>query len=315
MKSASLEQSSKTMRVVLLPLLTIVFIASSLYSQSTAPKDSTVTPVTGESWLKHLHKSFDETSMGRTWDTGPAAPLAGDQSPRRQPELTPGFAANVVTLHGSDLFRLNCQGCHGASGGGAPPEINSVINPIRATSVAVILARMKNSGQTVSRADATTLAKQASVLIVDRLHKGGQKMPPFPHLNDGEVQAIIAYLEQLASVPDAEKHQIELKESSYRVGEHIVKSTCHICHSATGPNPTAQQLMNGMIPPLSTLTMRSNMADFVRKVTKGSPDIIGTSSASSNKDSYRGRMPVIRYLSDDEAADAYLYLTIYPPRD
>lgn len=140
-------------------------------------------------------------------------------------------------------------------------------------------------------------------------------MPPFPHLNDGEVQAIIAYLEQLASVPDAEKHQIELKESSYRVGEYIVKSTCHICHSATGPNPTAQQLMKGAIPPLSTLTMRSNMADFVRKVTKGSPDIIGTSSASPNKDSYRGRMPVIRYLSDDEAANAYLYLTIYPPRD
>jgi hypothetical protein len=28
---------------------------------------------------------------------------------------------------------------------------------------------------------------------------------------------------------------------------------------------------------------------------------------------YRGRMPVFYYLSEDEAADVYLYLTLYPP--
>jgi len=30
---------------------------------------------------------------------------------------------------------------------------------------------------------------------------------------------------------------------------------------------------------------------------------------------YRGRMPVFNYLSEDEAADVYLYLTLYPPLD
>jgi hypothetical protein len=29
----------------------------------------------------------------------------------------------------------------------------------------------------------------------------------------------------------------------------------------------------------------------------------------------RGRMPVFAYLTPDEAADAYLYLSLYPPHD
>jgi hypothetical protein len=29
---------------------------------------------------------------------------------------------------------------------------------------------------------------------------------------------------------------------------------------------------------------------------------------------YRGRMPVFNYLSHDEAADAYMYLALYPPQ-
>jgi hypothetical protein len=28
---------------------------------------------------------------------------------------------------------------------------------------------------------------------------------------------------------------------------------------------------------------------------------------------YRGRMPVFRYFSQEEAADIYLYLTVYTP--
>jgi hypothetical protein len=29
---------------------------------------------------------------------------------------------------------------------------------------------------------------------------------------------------------------------------------------------------------------------------------------------YRGRMPVFVYLSQDEAAEAYMYLLLYPPQ-
>ena len=88
-----------------------------------------------------------------------------------------------VTLHGSDLYRLNCQGCHGESGLGAPPEINSVINPVRATSVSLVVARMKERGMDISYTDASKLAQQSKAALSNRLHKGGENMPAFPQLN------------------------------------------------------------------------------------------------------------------------------------
>jgi mono/diheme cytochrome c family protein len=293
-------------------LLGVFILSSSLSGQTVGTKAVPVTTVEGESWLSHLHRSFNDTSMGKTWELGPPPPMPGEESPRGQPELTPGFATQTVTLRGSDLYRLNCQGCHGGSGLGAPPEINSVINPVRATSVTVILERTKKTGQEMSRADAAVLAKQAKALLIQRFHKGGEAMPPFPQLSELEIRSIVAYLEQLSDVPGAEKNQVAVKESPYRVGEHIVKSTCHICHSAAGPNPDPQQLLDGAIPPLSTLTTRMSLSEFIRKVTNGAPVIMGA-QPFSYRDSYRGRMPVFRYLSDDEAADAYLYLTLFPP--
>ena len=288
--------------------LVVVFIlASSLPGQTVGTKDVPVTAVEGESWLTHLHRPLNESSMGRTWELGPPAPMPGEEAPHWQLELSPGFATPIVTLHGSDLYRLNCQGCHGESGLGAPPEINSVIDPVRATSVAAIMARTKKAGRDLSRADATVLAKQAKVILMQRLHNGGQDMPP-PNLSEAEIRSVVAYLEQLSGGPGAEKKQIAVKESSYRVGEQIVKATCHICHSATGPNPNPQQISDRAIPPLGTLTTRVSLPEFVRKVTNGAPIIMGTPPMS-----YRGRMPVFVYLSEDEAADAYLYLALYPP--
>ena len=113
-------------QVLLKGLAAILLLATSLPGQTVGTKDVTVTATGGESWLKHLHRSFNETSMGRTWDMGPPAPTPQEESSHRQPEQTPGFATNIVTVHGSDLYCLNCQGCHGASGAGVPPEINSI---------------------------------------------------------------------------------------------------------------------------------------------------------------------------------------------
>ena len=88
-----------------------------------------------------------------------------------------------------------------------------------------------------------------------------------------------------------------------------MKSICHICHSAVGPNPDATQLLEGAIPPLSTLITRVSLPEFVRKVTSGSAIALGTPPTS-----YRGRMPVFPFLSQDEAAAAYQYLILYPPK-
>jgi mono/diheme cytochrome c family protein len=286
-------------------LVAVLVAASSLLGQTAGIRDTSVTAVKGESWIRHIQKPFNETSMGRSsWKLGPTP---GETS-SWQLRLSPGYATQIITLHGSDIYRLSCRGCHGELGQGAPPEINSIPGPVQATSVAATMERMKKAGREMSRSDVTALAKESKGLLLQRLHAGGEHMLP-PTLSEAEIRSLVPYLEQLSDVPGAEKNQIAVKESSDRVGEHIAKSTCHICHSAIGPNPNPEQILEGAIPPLSTLTTRMSLPDFVRKVTTGAPIIMGTPPAS-----YRGKMPVFVYLSQDEAAAVYGYLILYPPQ-
>ena len=303
------------MRVRPIYLVMISFlVACTLQAQIPTPRpaalhgDSRVTPVTGESWLIHLHRSFGDTSMGKTGRLGPGPQ---EETARRPLLRGPIFSSHdAATLRGSDLYRLNCQGCHGEAGLGAPPEINSVVNPVRATSVPLVLVRMKNAGMEISYPDAVKLAQQSKAALLDRLHKGGENMPAFPQLDETEIHALLAYLRQLADVPGAAGEQSVVKESHLRVGELIVKSTCHTCHSAVGSDPGPQELMGGAIPPLSSLTRRKREPEFVVKVTQGAPVLMGSPAMLC-----RGRMPVLFYLSDQEAADVYLYLTLYPPTE
>ncbi len=226
-------------------------------------------------------------------------------------QLSNKFTGQSTTLYGSDLYRFKCQGCHGTSGTGAPPEINSVVDPVRATSASMYIERMKKVGMDVTSKEAVPLAKQANGMLLDRLHKGGTDMPsPNPNLSDAEVRSLFAYLRQLAGIPGAEKQQVAVVEPALRVGEHIVKSTCHICHDSVGHNPSPQELSEAQIPPLSSLTSRLSLNQFVIKVTVGTPVLEGSPAIP-----VRGRMPVFTYLTPDEAADAYLYLSLYPPRN
>jgi mono/diheme cytochrome c family protein len=291
----------------------LLFSAALMFGQSTERKITAITPVAGESWLHHLHRSFDETSMGKTWRLGPPD-LAADQSaPRLRPSALSGSTASgsrMETLRGADLYRVNCQGCHGEYGLGAPPEIGSLIDPVRATSFALVTRRMKMTGMALSRRETTELVNQSRNSLLKRLHEGGTDMPSFHHLSEAEIRSLVAYLNQLAGVPGAEKEQVAIQEPHARVGELIVKSTCHVCHDATGTNPTPAELLQGAIPPLSALPARVNQTQLVRKVTSGAPVVMGTASSM-----YRGRMPVFSYLSAHEAADVYEYLTHYPPAE
>ena len=287
-------------------------LATALIGQAAAQKEVPVTPVTGESWLSHLHRALENTSMGKTVHLGPPTTVPmraiAEQNAARFQSLALGAAKSSVIVHGADLYRLNCQGCHGEFGLGAPPEINSVIEPTRATSASLIMTRMKQRGLDTSWSQASEMANQAKGSLLDRLHKGGTDMPPFPHLSEPEVRAIFSYLRQLAEIPGAERQQVHVEESPVRVGEHIVKSTCHTCHNAVGVNPSPNELMQGVIPPLSTLTTRVTVQEFERKVRHGAPIMMGTPVMP-----YRGRMPVFDYLSESEVADAYLYLKMFPP--
>ena len=292
----------------------VLLVACSLQAQtavarpSASPGSPNVTAITGESWLMHLGRSFDNTSMGKTGRIGPGAEADGSPVPTSVAAvLSP---RDEVALRGSDLYRMNCRGCHGEAGLGAPPEINSVINPVRATSVPLILARMKATGMDMSYADAAKLAQQSKAALLDRLQKGGESMPAFSHLSDQETRALLAYVMQLAEVPGYSNDGTLVRESRVRVGELIVRSTCHTCHSATGRDPGPEELMAGAIPPLSKLTARKNQTEFIRKVTSGAPVLMGAPPTLC-----RGRMPVFFYLSEEEAADVYLYLTLYPPSE
>ena len=217
-----------------------------------------VTPVEGVSWLEHLHRAFDETSMGKSSGVyGPAAPMPSEWPPSHPAlQLSNKFTGQSTTLYGSDLYRLKCQSCHGTSGMGAPPEINAVIDPVRATSARLYIERMKKVGMDVTWKDAAPLAKQAEGMLLDRLHKGGTDMPsPNPSLTDPEVRSLFAYLRQLAGIPGAEKQQIPVVEPPLRVGEHIVKSTCHICHARSARTPAPKDFWRGRFRP-STASRR-----------------------------------------------------------
>jgi mono/diheme cytochrome c family protein len=293
--------------------MTIValFLSTALgFGQSPPRNNASIAPVTGESWLHHLHRSFDETRMGKTWRLG-SGDISADQFDQLGLLTRSGSRTHrnqIQAVRGSDLYRMNCQGCHGEFGLGAPPEIGSLIDPVRATSAALIEQRMKKIGMAFSRQQTAEMASQAKSALLQRLHEGGRDMPSFHHLNEAEIKSLVAYLTLLARVPGSQNKQSTIQESNVRIGELIVKSTCHICHGATGINPTPADLMEGAVPPLSALPMRVNQVQLVRKVTSGAPIIMGTTSLA-----YRGRMPVFDYLTEDEAADVYEYITRYPP--
>jgi len=291
--------------------LVLVFgLAATLCAHNLLAQHTSVTAVAGDSLLGHLHRPFEETSMGKTWRLGPLLKAGQETADSAQSALRHSSSTNTVLLHGADLYRLNCEGCHGESGLGAPPEIASIINPVRATSVNLVLERMKSVGADITRAQATELAGQSKAALLQRIHNGGQDMPSFSYLDDSEVQSLLAYLNLLAGVPNASARQAAVSESHARVGELIVKSTCHICHAATGPNPGPAELAAGAIPPLATLTGRVSRTQLIAKITVGAPVIMG-----AVPDSLRSRMPVLFYLSESDAADVYSYLEAYPPTE
>ncbi len=272
-----------------------------------APQHFSIRAVSGPSWLNHLQMPLQQTSMGKTGTWGPAA-YPVQNSVRHDLQLPSDVFGKTMVLRGADFYRLDCQSCHRVDGGGSPPEVNSLINPVRATSAALVMERMAKSGAPVEPAAARLLAAQAEASLLQRINHGGEKMPPFPDLNKLEVQALVAYLKQLTGVPGAENHQMRVAEPVARVGEHVVKGTCHICHSATGPVPTPQELLDGAVPPLGNFTRSKTLIDFVTKVTEGAPIAMGSIAQQ-----YRGRMPAFYYLHNDEAAAAYVYLSLYPP--
>jgi mono/diheme cytochrome c family protein len=144
--------------------------------------------------------------------------------------------------------------------------------------------------------------------LYTRIDKGGQKMPPRDHLQRADVDVLYAYLTTLAgrpAGPTAAKETV----SADRLGELVVKGTCHICHDATGARPTEKAMLDGAIPSLASIMTDRSIVEFVNKVERGAPAVMGEPPVP-----HRGRMPVFYYLSDNDLAAAYKYLHAYPPK-
>jgi mono/diheme cytochrome c family protein len=275
-------------------------------ARTSAPQSPLVMPVTGPSNFHRLGLTFESSSMGRTGLWGP--PPSSAEGPPVDFVYLEGLTRAVV-LTGADLYRLECRPCHNADGNGTPPEIPAISGPVQATSATLMERRMRERGRPISAAFARELASGSEKDLLDRLKNGGQKMPSFSFLTDSEIRALIGYLYVLAGVSGSRK-TATVTEPAARVGELIVRGTCHICHDATGPWPDPEELLQGSIPPIAGFTAKKTMPEFIWKVRLGAPVVMGSLQLP-----YRGRMPVFDYLSDDEVASVYLYLIHHPPQN
>jgi mono/diheme cytochrome c family protein len=309
-----------------------------LAASRTSPPDASVTPASGPSWLQHLNLPIDQTRMGQMGGTGEATP-----SERREPELAapgseraPGGMGGMMgrggmggmmgrflgryrvdrqaamalmgepfELAGADLYRLDCRSCHGPDGQGAPPEIKSLLDPVRGATASAIETRMKKAGHPIPAAMASRLAAEGEAAIRKRLAQGGQKMPAFPYLRGDEVDALLAHLRHLAGIggPAAEPRLVS--ETAARVGERLVKGTCQICHGAVGPGARAA-MMEGTIPSLASFPAQESLGAVVQQVEYGSSPMMGMMGGP--------RMPALPYITPEETAAAYFYLEAYPPQ-
>ncbi len=295
--------------------------------QADAPQSigPAVESVRGPSWLAHLGLRLDQTKLGK---------MGGEGGPPETPRVEPmpqvsagplgtairrfydrfrsdtGGARSALNetfqITGADLYRLDCRSCHGPDGAGAPPQINSLLGPVRATSPALVRQEIEAHGRRADDALIRSLTADSEPALRKRIAEGGEKMPPFPHLEGEEVDALVACLKRLAGVPPAEYHEIAVTESAGRVGEHLVMGTCHICHDAAGPGGGHMMMMGGVIPSLASFPEQKSPGEVVGRVRFGTSSIMGMMGGDG--------MPVFRYLTDEEVVAAYLYLANYPPQ-
>jgi len=265
---------------------------------------SLVTPVAGTSWLNHLGITFRDTSLGRP--SGHYGPGPNDTAVVHKPVSLE--VVSSVSLTGADLYRLNCQACHHAEGTGAPPEVRSVLPAVQGSSLEMMRKQLQHDGRAVDEATARQRTREARDALYRRILLGGEKMPPHRHLRDADVNALYAYLTQLAGTPGT--HSAGQTTVSWaQLGENVVKGTCHICHDAVGPHPTGHALLEGSIPALNVVLAQKSVTEFVDKVRSGAPVYMGEPPMH-----YRGRMPVFDYLKDEEIAAAYSFLAAFPPQ-
>lgn len=146
--------------------------------------------------------------------TPPSSPKSGpttnleprDTAVAADPPAPP--PASARRLGGSDVYRINCQACHGPNGSGTPQAPTL-------TKFARALATGEGEGD-----------------LRRRLASGGEKMPAFPYLGEAEVRAVLGHLRELGGGPPAPDVAVAALSGS-ALGERIYRSNCASCHDAS----------------------------------------------------------------------------------
>lgn len=283
---------SRLRRTLGVLLLLIVAQPEAGRSQSTFD-EALISPTGGLSWLNHRQILFEQSCFGRAGRSGGSA-RPGDR------------ASDGSGLTGGDLYRYSCQSCHRADGTGCGSEIKPLLDPVRGSHPSGVQASMEERGITLPEEMASALAAQNKAALLDRLQHGGEKMPSFAFLTLGERDQLIDYLWSLSGVTEKDDHNEKpISVSRLRVGELIVKGTCHVCHNARDPGLYQGSWRNRQIPSLETIRRDRTVQEFVRKVREG----------TLNERERRGQMPVFSYLSEAEVLSAFIYLVGYSPVD
>jgi hypothetical protein len=280
--------------------------------QAKAPGRSTVastvpiTPVEGPSTLHHLGLTIEQSSMG--WAGQWSPPLVTTQS-AAEAALRSEPAGGPFVLTGADLYRISCRACHRADGTGSPPEVHSLAGPVRSASAQWMTADMKARGRDLGAAFIKQLTSATEADLRTRLRKGGHNMPSFAQISDQEYTQQRPKHHEHAGLQEAKSGLRSITEPADRVGELVVKGTCHICHDATQVTERPTTVMSGVIPALASFPSGKTGGDFVHKVKAGAQVPLSAGGVMS-----RGRMPVFDYLTEAEVASAYSYLMTYRPR-
>jgi mono/diheme cytochrome c family protein len=240
-----------------------------------------VTPATGPSLIAKLKTGVDWTAFGRAGGADTTA-VAGGGGESPGARALSNWLLDGFELTGADLYRMNCRSCHGPAGQGS----RSGIPPL--------------TGALAKGAPGEPVGE---IRVRHRLVDGGRVMPNFSHLEGEEVTLLLGHLRTLAGEgnPAADKR---LRQSAARVGEHVVKANCQVCHDAV-PG-TARQPADTAVIALSEMTARFSVGELLRKVRTGTPEIVQNAT--------HGRMPRIDYLTREELEAAYVYLVGFPPR-
>lgn len=275
----------------------------------------------GPSWLKHLGLPVSQSHMGQVGGTN--SPPASSRAKlllttgastlpanlnsiiqrflstlRADPQQASVILNEKFDVTGADLYRWNCQSCHGPDGQGAAPEINSVIGPVQGTSPVLTKKRLEARGLDVDDDMVQQVSELAEGSLRDRLQHGGTRMPSFEYLRPDEVEALYGYLEKLAAVPPTRRDGLLVPESAARVGEHIERGTCHICHDASGPGAGHAAMVQGTIPSLASLPKEHSLSGVVHQVHYGSCGMMRVTGGEL--------MPAYPYFTEEEIAAVYL---------